>query len=188
MPGHTTYNLNIPANVEKKIRHLCTRVHDVEWSGILFYKVDGSFETNDLTATCLDICVMDIGSAGYTKFKDNADIISYRVEHPELLEPGVYEGLIHSHNTMSTFFSGTDTDTLGKEGDDVNHFLSLIVNNAGEYTARITRKSEQRLILRLRKVLVTILMKTKKSFFIATRLQKQIRQLIVMMRLLSGLT
>lgn len=140
MPGHTTYNLNIPANVEKKIRHLCARVHNVEWSGILFYKVDGSFEINDLTATCLDICVMDIGSAGYTKFKDNADIISYRAKHPELLEPGVYEGLIHSHNTMATFFSDTDTDTLGKEGDDVNHFLSLIVNNTGEYTARITRK------------------------------------------------
>ena len=41
-------------------------------------------------------------------------------------------------NTM-TFFSGTDTATLLEEGKDRNHFVSLIVNNAGTYTAGITR-------------------------------------------------
>lgn len=39
-----------------------------------------------------------------------------------------------------TFFSGTDTATLLTEGEDRNHFVSLIVNNAGVYTAGITRK------------------------------------------------
>ena len=39
-----------------------------------------------------------------------------------------------------TFFSGTDTTTLLTEGEDRNHFVSLIVNNAGVYTAGITRK------------------------------------------------
>lgn len=39
-----------------------------------------------------------------------------------------------------TFFSGTDTNTLQEEGTDRNHFVSLIVNNAGKYTAAITRK------------------------------------------------
>lgn len=41
---------------------------------------------------------------------------------------------------MSAFFSGTDTATLREEGDCRNHFVSLIVNNAGSYTAAITRK------------------------------------------------
>lgn len=41
---------------------------------------------------------------------------------------------------MSTFFSGTDTNTLQSEGMDMAHFVSLIVNNAGKYTAGITRK------------------------------------------------
>lgn len=41
---------------------------------------------------------------------------------------------------MATFFSGTDTSTLQLEGNDMNHFVSLIVNNAGKYTAAITRK------------------------------------------------
>lgn len=39
-----------------------------------------------------------------------------------------------------TFFSGTDTATLQSEGSDMNHFVSLIVNNAGKYTAGVTRK------------------------------------------------
>lgn len=41
---------------------------------------------------------------------------------------------------MSSFFSGTDTATLKEEGNDRNHFVSLIVNNEGTYTAAITRK------------------------------------------------
>jgi hypothetical protein len=41
---------------------------------------------------------------------------------------------------MGTFFSGTDLSTLKEEGNDSNHFVSLIVNNAGSYTAAITRK------------------------------------------------
>jgi hypothetical protein len=39
-----------------------------------------------------------------------------------------------------TFFSGTDINTLRVEGNDRNHFVSLIVNNAGVYSAAITRK------------------------------------------------
>lgn len=41
---------------------------------------------------------------------------------------------------MQTFFSGTDINTLQSEGNDTIHFVSLIVNNAGEYNAAITRK------------------------------------------------
>lgn len=45
---------------------------------------------------------------------------------------------------MSTFFSGTDTSTLLEEGSDMHHFVSLIVNNAGKYTAGITRHPKVR--------------------------------------------
>ena len=81
---------------------------------------------------------MDVGSVAYTEFDMSPDVISYMAEHPELLDCKM--GLIHSHNNMSTFFSGTDINTLKEEGIDRNHFVSLIVNNAGQYTAAITRK------------------------------------------------
>lgn len=41
---------------------------------------------------------------------------------------------------MAAFFSGTDVSTLEKEGATMPHFVSLIVNNAGQYVARITRQ------------------------------------------------
>lgn len=134
----TKYKLVIPPFVEQKIRHLCNRVWEKEWSGTLFYKAEGSFEDGSLVITCADIFVMDIGTAGYTEFDMSPDVITYMTEHPELMECQM--GLIHSHNNMSTFFSGTDTATLKEEGRDRNHFVSLIVNNAGSYTAAITRK------------------------------------------------
>lgn len=132
--------MNIPQSVEKKIRILCREIHNVEWSGILFYKIEGNFEDGSLIINCIDIFQMDEGSAGYTEFDMSADVMSYMIEHPELMSEGVYQGLIHSHNNMSTFFSGTDTGTLLSEGSDVNHFVSLIVNNEGKYTAGITRR------------------------------------------------
>ena len=141
MKNPTSFDLVIPESVEAKIRHLCSRVHDVEWSGTLFYTVEGSLDDGTFKATCVDIFVMDIGTGGSTMFKDTEDIIAYRLEHREtLLRPGVYEGLIHSHNNMNAFFSGVDDDTLTSEGTDLNHFLSLVVCNAGSYVARITRK------------------------------------------------
>lgn len=136
---HTdTYKLVIPADVEKKIRHLCNRVSQVEWSGTLFYTHSGSYEEGTLEIRCVDIFPMDIGSQAYTEFDMSPDVIAYMTGHPELLDCQM--GLIHSHNNMATFFSGTDTATLREEGNDRNHFVSLIVNNAGTYTAAITRK------------------------------------------------
>lgn len=136
-----TFKLIIPKSVEEKIRYICSIVHDIEWSGTLFYKAEGDLDKGTFKATCLDIFVMDIGTTGFTQFNDSEDIVSYRVEHADtLIGDGIYEALIHSHNNMSAFFSGTDRNTLQAEGNDLNHFLSLIVCNSGQYVAKITRK------------------------------------------------
>ena len=136
--GTYNYKLIIPAEVERKIRFACQKVWSTEWSGALFFTHEGSFENNDLVIRCVDIYIMDIGTQAYTEFDMNPDVIAYMCENPELLDCQM--GLIHSHNNMSTFFSGTDTATLKEEGRDRNNFVSLIVNNAGTYTAAITRR------------------------------------------------
>lgn len=136
--GTYNYKLIIPAEVERKIRFACQNVWSTEWSGTLFFTHEGSFENNDLVIRCVDIYIMDIGTQAYTEFDMNPDVIAYMCENSELLDCQM--GLIHSHNNMSTFFSGTDTTTLKEEGRDRNNFVSLIVNNAGTYTAAITRR------------------------------------------------
>ena len=134
----TTYKMIIPKEVEEKIRCICRKVWRDEWSGVLFFTVEGAFKDNSLIIRCEDIYVMDIGSSSYTEFNMSPDIASYMASNPKLLDCQL--GLIHSHNNMDTFFSGTDIRTLEEEGLDRNHFVSLIVNNRGDYTAAITRR------------------------------------------------
>jgi proteasome lid subunit RPN8/RPN11 len=141
-----SFKLLIPKEVESKIRFTCKQIWEVEWSGVLFYTYEGNFEDNDLVLKCVDFYIMDIGNSGYTEFDMSPEVIAYMAENRELLDCQV--GLIHSHNNMSTFFSGTDTTTLAIEGTDRNHFLSLIVNNKGDYTAAITRKVKSNKVIK----------------------------------------
>ena len=133
----TLYKIEITKNLEDKIRFTCNKIHDVEWSGILFYTYTGTFEHSNLKIIAQDFLPMDIGNATFTSFDMNAEVINYMTEN-DLLDYKI--GLIHSHNNMATFLSGTDIKTLEQEGNNTNNFVSLIVNNEGTYTAAITRK------------------------------------------------
>lgn len=81
---------------------------------------------------------MDLGTSGYTEFSMTPEVSSYIANNIELFD--CETGLIHSHHSMGAFFSGTDLDTLQKEGNDTNCFVSLIVDTQGTYKAAITRK------------------------------------------------
>lgn len=140
--GSESYDIIIPEQVQMKIHKACLKVYNVEWSGTLFYKVEGEFDDKDnpLKVKVLDFFVQDIGTAAYTEFSQSPELVTYMCDNPELLEEDVFMGLVHSHNNMGTFFSGTDQETLRTEGGEKHHFVSLIVNNAGKYTAAVTRK------------------------------------------------
>lgn len=131
------YKLIITPELEEKIRFLCARFPNNEYSGVLFYNYTGRFEDNSLVLIAKDFCLMDYGSATYTEFNKSAEICNYMIEHDLL---NCQQGLCHSHDIMCTNPSGTDLNTLVEEGSDMNNFLSLIVNNAGNYTAMLTRK------------------------------------------------
>lgn len=133
---NSAYKLIVKSTLEDKIRFMCASLPHEEWSGILFYKVEGSLKTNDLKLTCEDMLILDIGNKTYTEFAMDPEVAGYMVEN-SLID--CYQGLIHSHNSMPTFFSGTDTQTLLTEGAERNHFVSLIVNNEGVYSAKITK-------------------------------------------------
>lgn len=131
------YKLTVTQELEKKIRFLCDKLPHNEWSGTLFYTIEGSFEDNNLHVICKDFFLQDVGESTYTEFQNDVDLAGYIAEH-ELWD--CYTGLMHSHNTMATWMSGTDINTLRDEGAQRNHFVSIIVNNAGTYTAAITKK------------------------------------------------
>lgn len=134
----SSYKLIIPDEVEAKIRYLCSKINNIEWSGVLFYEYENAFKENFII-TCKDLVLMDVGQAATTSFEINADVIAYATDN-DLLDCQM--GLVHSHHSMTAYFSSTDHTTLQKEGSIRNIFLSLIVNNAGQYVAAITRKIE----------------------------------------------
>lgn len=93
------YKLIVPRNVEEKIRYLLRKFPSTEWSGVLFYTFEGTFEGNDLVITCKDIFPMDLGNATFTEFTMDEDVASYMADNLELFECDM--GLIHSHHNMS---------------------------------------------------------------------------------------
>lgn len=133
-----TFKLKVPANVEEKIRYLIRKFPHTEWSGVLFYTHTGTFEDNNLQIVCKDIYPMDLGSSGWTEFIMDETVAGYIADNMELFDCEL--GLIHSHHTMTAFFSGQDVATLRSEGNERNCFVSLIVDTRGTYQAAITRK------------------------------------------------
>lgn len=129
--------LIISSNLEKKISVCCRELPQNEWSGTLFYSIVSGKFGKDLVLKAEDFYLRDIGSHTYTEFDDDADAFNYQVEN-NLID--CIQGLIHSHCSFNTFFSGIDANTLDDLGHDMPHFLSLIVNNAGTYCAKITRR------------------------------------------------
>ena len=129
--------LIIKDSLEDKIRFMCNELPDTEWSGSLFYRVEGSLAKKNLRLIAEDFCLLDVGTSGYTEFTESPEIIGYMADN-DLTD--CYISLIHSHHNMGTHFSSTDMNTLHKNGNDSNHFLSLIVNNVGQYSAKLTTK------------------------------------------------
>lgn len=133
-----TYNLTVSDKLFGKITLYCAMNPHNEWSGVLFYKTKGSVDKDNLQLFAEDMVLLDVGTSGFTEFDMSPEVVSYIVDNPEIAD--CCTGLIHSHNTMATFFSGTDIGTLKEEGSERVNFLSLIVNNAQKYSAKYTQK------------------------------------------------
>lgn len=122
-----------------QISYFHHKVGNIEWSGILFYKIlEGTIEEPSKLVIKADrFHFMDIGSPGYTEFSPDVSIMSFYDKYPE------YEfakwGMIHTHHNMNAFFSGTDVDELKVNAGAHQFYLSLIVNHrdGGNFCAKL---------------------------------------------------
>jgi hypothetical protein len=70
--------LVIPDDVLDKIKYLCKTIASVEWSGILFYKVEGSIRNADTVKfIAKDILPLDMGSSAYTEYEWGEEVANY---------------------------------------------------------------------------------------------------------------
>lgn len=118
------------------MKHLCSEISAVEWSGVLFFETEGEINSEQgLTITPIDIYPMDKGSSAYTEYDFSEQVFDYYDHFPERF--GMKYGHIHSHNTMQSFFSGTDVQELIDNCVNHSYYVSLIVNNRNEMVARV---------------------------------------------------
>lgn len=144
---HTNLKLNklpklvITKEFQKLFEYFCSRARQLEWSGIMFYKVEGTFDNiNSMVVTPIDILLMDIGSQAHTEFMSSGSVFEYQMTNISLMSCQL--GLIHSHNTMKTFFSGEDISELNDTVQLIPYYVSLIINNASESCAKLAFKGE----------------------------------------------
>lgn len=126
-----------------KITQLCNLVNETEWSALLFFKAEGHpIQPETLECTLVDLFLQDIGTPGYTAFKNDPNTMMDLFESkPELMDCRM--GIIHSHHNMSTFYSGTDMDELFDNSNGIDFYLSVVVNNRAEWVARVIYQLEE---------------------------------------------
>ena len=126
----------MPEKVYNQIQYLCREIAKVEWSGILFYKVEGSIQDpKNFKIILEDILPLNKGTQAYTEYSFDERVIDHMEENEHLEECKM--GHIHSHNTMGVFFSGTDWSELEDNVGIHNYYLSLIVNNFMDFCAKV---------------------------------------------------
>lgn len=132
--------LKIDSSVDDKIKFLCKTFPELEWSGRVFYRVEGTISNpTEMCITCVDLVPLNVGTKTYTSYtwEEERDLlIDYQMENDERLDD-TFIGLVHSHNSMRVFFSGEDWDELKTNSPNYDYYLSLIVNNAGDREAKI---------------------------------------------------
>jgi proteasome lid subunit RPN8/RPN11 len=133
--------INLSPQVVNIERYLCGKYPDLEWCGILFYTEEGSItDPDNYTINVKYLYPMDVGTSGFTSIENYEEVLDAIDKYPELED--MRQGFIHSHNSMDTFFSGTDVNQLVDAIKDYDYFLSIITNNAAEYMARISFEYE----------------------------------------------
>lgn len=150
--GDFTPKMIISQHAIDIIETLCKKISNTEWSGYIFYKLikDATSlkDISNIEIEVLDVLPLNIGSGTYTEFRmDNDKITEFLETHPEYCAEGYFMGLIHSHHSMSTRPSSTDLNELAEMASEYYQmFVSLIVNNNGEYFAALAHKMKTKIV------------------------------------------
>ena len=134
--------MKITEEFNLKIDYMCKCISNIEWSGVLFFNVEGNLKEG-LTIIPVDIYPMDKGNGSYTEYDFTEEVFDYYDKYPDRF--GMKYGHIHSHHSMGSFFSGTDVRELVDNCVNHSYYVSLIVNNKNEMVARIAIAGERKI-------------------------------------------
>jgi hypothetical protein len=127
----------------KEMKIFCDRLPTAEWSAILFYKeIEGSIEDIDSLKIQVEyLWPMAKGTGASVSFEYDEDwieVFDYNADAEDLKM-----GIVHSHNSMGVFHSGTDYQDLVTNASHYEYYLSLVVNNKMDFDAKIAICGEE---------------------------------------------
>lgn len=128
-------NIVLSDKAWNKIQFLCKNINTVEWSGCIIYDIKGRLDQPEkLEVTVLDLIPLDKGTTSFTSYQFDERVLKFMIDN-DYLEYKI--GHIHSHHNMKTFFSGTDLEEVNENSEHIKPYLSIIVNNAHEFSAKL---------------------------------------------------
>lgn len=135
--------LIISKELQSQIMVLHHKVGNVEWSGPLFYEiVSGDInDPSNLVLKARYIFPCDVGTHSYTEYSPDETWMDFYDKYPEAMQ--LKMGHLHTHHSMATFFSGTDTSELHDNAGFHNFYLSLIVNHDSKPCAKVAMVAER---------------------------------------------
>ena len=75
----------MPEHVLHQIQFLCQQIAKVEWSGILFYSVEGSIkDPANMVITLQDILPMHKGTSTFTEYAFDERVIDHMMDNEHL--------------------------------------------------------------------------------------------------------
>jgi hypothetical protein len=125
-------------------RYICNKINKDEWVAALLYTFTGDWADETLVINVLDI--YPITHADGYSFNGSFDFdYNYAIDQGYDIE-NMRIGLTHSHCAMQTFFSQPDMDELRENAKFHPFYLSLITNNAGDWTGKIAVHLEEEVV------------------------------------------
>lgn len=107
----------------------------IEFCGILIYE-----QEDDNTLIAHGIYPVNLGSSGFTEglYAEYLPEVSFM--YPKIIdEKNPWKvGMIHTHHSMETYFSGEDLDELKQNSKFHKFYLSLIINYRGDFSAKVS--------------------------------------------------
>lgn len=125
---------------------LCQKYSNLEWSAYCLHEKKGNLFNEQIIVH--GVYLMDIGTAGATDFKGNADVATLVDSYPELdkliFDKGyrILQCKVHSHHSMPSYFSQgqtSDQQDLEDNAQGRDLYVSIVVNNKMELYARACR-------------------------------------------------
>lgn len=146
-------NLLISRKTLNKVNYFLNAFPKREWSGPAWYLANASDEHGfPEEIEILDFHPLDLGDTSSTEWdaEDLAKILKAKYKENSKLKK-CYTGLIHSHHTMGSFFSGTDNDTIKEMAPEKGFYGSLIVSTkvGQEYSFAISYKDQYKRITKV---------------------------------------